>query len=389
MPTISFRDLVIQKRENDLVGASFGRSFYVLDDYTPLRELSAEKLKSETMLFPVRDALWYLPRMPMGEFKTGSKSSQGDSYFVADNPPFGAVVTYYLPESIQTAKEQRLEKEKAIEKEGGDTPYPGWGALRAEKIEEVPAVLLTIRDAEGNIVRRLEGPATAGFHRVAWDLRYPDSAPWTDKPDYNYIVLNGPLASPGDYTVSLATRKNGILTDTGKQMPIKVKLMRQNALASASPEEVTAFSLRLDDLVRQSAGAGSAIKSLLKELGAIKQTLLRSDADNALRDKARALEIEVLDLQVQLAGDEVRALAGDAGPVSVNRRVQVARMGTSFSTYGGTPTHQRSLEIGEQKFAGIKAALDRIFDTDLPALREAMDEAGVPWTPGRGVPAGN
>ena len=88
---------------------------------------------------------------------------------------------------------------------------------------------------------------------------------------------------------------------------------------------------------------------------------------------------------MQLAGDEVRGLAGDAGPVSVNRRVQVARMGTSFSTYGGTPTHQRSLEIGEQKFAGVKAALDRIFDTDLPALREAMDEAGVPWTPGRGL----
>ncbi len=61
-------------------------------------------------------------------------------------------------------------------------------------------------------------------------------------------------------------------------------------------------------------------------------------------------------------------------------------MGTSFSSYGPTPTHERSLEIGEQEFAGIKAALDRIFNTDLPALRKAMDEAGVPWTPGRGVP---
>ena len=84
-----------------------------------------------------------------------------------------------------------------------------------------------------------------------------------------------------------------------------------------------------------------------------------------------------------------RDLAGDPGPVSVNRRIMVARFGTSFSTYGPSPMHEQSLEIAEQGFAGIKSALDRIFDTDMPALRQAMDDAGVPWTPGRGVPAGN
>jgi hypothetical protein len=388
-PTISFRDLVIQKRENDLVGASFGRSFYVLDDYSPLRDLTAKKLASETMLFPVRDALWYTPRMPMGDFHTGSKASQGDSFFIADNPPFGAVITYYLPESILTAKEKRRKAEKDIEKQGGDTPYPGWGALQAERAEEAPAVVLTVRDSNGQVIRKLEGPAQAGFHRVAWDLRYPESSPWTDKPGQNYIVFNGALATPGEYTVSLATRINGVLTETGQQTGIQVNVMRQNALASASPEEVVAFSLRLDDLMRQANGAGSAITTLTKELGAIKQTLLRSSAPAELRDKARALELEVMDLQIQLGGDEVRGLAGDPGPVSVNRRIQVAQMGTAFSTYGGTETHTRSLEIAEQKFAGIKTALDRIFDTDMPALRNAMDNAGVPWTPGRGVPAKN
>ncbi|MCW8926177.1 MAG: hypothetical protein OQJ84_07975, partial [Xanthomonadales bacterium] len=211
MPTISFRDLAIQKRENDLVGASFGRSFYVLDDYTPLRNLTAGKLASETMLFPVRDALWYVPRMPMGEFRTGSKASQGDAFFIADNPPFGAVITYYLPESILTSREQRREKEKEIEKQGGDTPYPGWDALAAERAEEVPAVVLTVRDSQGAVVRKLEGPAEAGFHRVAWDLRYPDSSPWTDQQTDEYIVFNGPLVAPGDYTVNLATRVNGVL----------------------------------------------------------------------------------------------------------------------------------------------------------------------------------
>ena len=385
-PNISFRDLAIQKRENDLVGATFGRSFYVFDDYTPLRSLTAKKLASDTMLFPVRDALWYLQRMPLGEFKTGSKASQGDAYYVADNPPFGAVITYYLPKAIQTGKEQRREREKEIEKAGGDTPYPGWDALRAEKTEEDPAVVLTVRNSNGEIVRKLEGPAKAGFHRVAWDLRYAESSPWTEKPQDNYIVFSGPMAAPGDYTVSLATRVNGVLKDTGLQSSINVKLMRQNSLATASTDEVVEFGTRLDGLMREGNGADSAMKALLSELTAIKQTLLRSGADNALRAQARALELEVMDLQLQLSGDEARDLAGDSGPVSVARRINVAQMGTSFSSYGPTPTHERSLEIAEQNFAGIKTALERIFNTELPALRKAMDDAGVPWTPGRGVP---
>jgi photosystem II stability/assembly factor-like uncharacterized protein len=388
-PNIPFRDLAIQKRENDLVGATFGRSFFVLDDYTPLRNLTADNLKSDTMLFPVRDALWYVQRMPLGEFRTGSKASQGDAYFVADNPPFGAVITYYLPESILTAREQRREGEKEIEKEGGNTPYPGWGALRAEKAEEAPAVVLTIRDSNGEVVRKIEGPAKAGFHRVAWDLRYPESTPWTDKPQDNYIVFNGPLAAPGDFTASLATRINGEMQDTGQQTGIRVKLMRQNSLATASPEDVVAFSKRLDDLLREGSGADSAMKTLLVELGAIKQTLLRSSAASELRGRARALELEVMDLQLQLSGDERRDLANATGPISVQKRINVAQIGTSFSTYGPTPMHQSSLEIGEQQFADIKTALDRIFNSDMPALRQAMDDAGVPWTPGRGVPGSN
>ncbi len=386
IPNISIRDLAIQKRENDLVAASFGRSFFVLDDYSALRSLTAKNLASDTMLFPVRDALWYIQRMPLGEFRVGSKSSQGDAYFVADNPPFGAVITYYLPESILTSKEKRRESEKKIEKQGGDTPYPGWDVLRAEQSEENPAVVLTVRDSTGKVVRKLEGPAKAGFHRVAWDLRYPESAPWTEKPQDNYIVFSGPLAAPGNYTVSLATRVNGVLKETGQQTGIHVKLMRQNSLATVSPNEVVAFGERLDNLLREGAGANSAMKTLLKELAAIKQTLLRSGTEGKLRSRARALELEIMDLQLKLSGDEDRDLAGDSGPVSVSRRINVAQLGTSYSTYGPAPMHERSLEIGEQLFAGIKTALDQIFNTDMPALRKALDEAGVPWTPGRGVP---
>ncbi|MDV7402767.1 hypothetical protein RZS08_65700, partial [Arthrospira platensis SPKY1] len=77
LPTISFRDLAIQRRENDLVGASFGRSFYILDDYSALREITDEQLQSEAALFSTRKAWWYVPRPHLG-FDPG-KGDQGAS----------------------------------------------------------------------------------------------------------------------------------------------------------------------------------------------------------------------------------------------------------------------------------------------------------------------
>ncbi len=149
-PTISFRDLVIQKRENDLVAASFGRGFWILDDYSPLRHVTEKQLKTGAVLFPVREADWYIPKIPMGDFKENGKSSQGDAYFVAPNPPFGAVFTYYLAEDLKPASEQRKDSENALEEKGEDTPYPGWDALRGEEIEESPAIVLTVTDSEGD-----------------------------------------------------------------------------------------------------------------------------------------------------------------------------------------------------------------------------------------------
>ena len=89
-----------------------------------------------------------------------------------DNPPSGAVITYYLRDELKTRKDQRREQEKDIAEKGGDVPYPSWDALRSEEREDGPAVILTVRDADGSVVRRLTGPTGAGLHRVAWNLRH-------------------------------------------------------------------------------------------------------------------------------------------------------------------------------------------------------------------------
>jgi hypothetical protein len=289
-PNIPFRDLVIQQRENDLVGATFGRGFYVFDDYTPLRSISQELLEDEAALFPVRKAWWYVPRRTLGR---SEKASQGAAYFTAPNPPFGAVFTYYLKEDLKTRQKARREKEKEIEKMGGDTPYPGWEEIRAEELEEDPAILLTVRDQGGKVVRHLTGPVRAGFHRVAWDLRYPSPAPWkpADEREESWIPNLGFLAAPGTYTVSLAKRVEGVLTELGEPQAFEVVPMRTPTLAGASPAEAAAFLRQLADLKRSVEGAQSAIEEAAERLAAIKEVLVRSTVgDPSLDDKARRLE---------------------------------------------------------------------------------------------------
>jgi hypothetical protein len=208
VPTISFRDVELQRRDSDVVGATFGRGFYILDDYSPLREISSGALESDAVLFSVRNAWWYVPYVPM---QARGKPSLGSTSFTAPNPPFGALITYYLKEKPLTKKESRRESEKVLRNRGEDVPYPGWERLAEEALEHGPKILLTVRDANGTAVRRIEGPADAGIHRVNWDLRLPSpdpidfeipgfTPPWADPPQ-------GPLAPPGEVSAGLRSTR--------------------------------------------------------------------------------------------------------------------------------------------------------------------------------------
>ena len=123
VPTISFRDLTIQKRENDLVAASFGRSFFILDDYSPLRDVNESLLAQDAHLFPVKDTWLYVPRDVVG-------NSMGSNYYTAPNPEFGAVFTYYLRDGWTSLKEARKENEQACGKRRYYIPWLGCASGR-------------------------------------------------------------------------------------------------------------------------------------------------------------------------------------------------------------------------------------------------------------------
>jgi len=155
-PNIPFRDLVIQKRENDLVGATFGRSFYILDDYSSLRDVTADMLKNDVTLFPVRKTRWYVPKHEFGCGESQCTSSQGDSYYVAANPDFGANFTYYLPKGLQTSEKSRREAEKKLEADNKNVKFADFGTIINEQREEDPAIVFTVKNRNGEAVRHIE-----------------------------------------------------------------------------------------------------------------------------------------------------------------------------------------------------------------------------------------
>src|SRR5262249_37624714 len=201
---------------NDLVIATFGRGIYILDDITPLRRTTEKDLVKDALVFPVKKPLVFVPSTPYG---LPGKAFLGDSFYAAANPPFGAVVTYYLKNEVKTKRKARNDREAEAEKKGESVPYPTMDELRAEAREEEPALVVTIADSEGNVGRRLGAPGEAGFRRVAWDLRYPPAVPTNFVRDAeNAFAENpqGPMVVPGRYTATLARRVNGVLTTLGE-----------------------------------------------------------------------------------------------------------------------------------------------------------------------------
>lgn len=385
VPTIAVNDLAIQRREDDLVLGTFGRGFYVLDDYSPLRDIDETQLEAETLLFAPREAKAYIETMPLG---LPGRSMQGDNFYMAPNPPFGAVVTYRLKEPIESRKQQR----QKIEKEKGDAgerfDYPSWDELRAEDREEAPTVLLVIRDEEGNVVRRVKGPTSAGFHRVAWDLRYPASAPTrltpypTDNPFFT--PPSGPMAAPGSYTVTLARRVDGVTTELSDPQSFQVVPLHLGAMPPADREATLAFQKKVARLQRAVTGAQRAAHEADDRLTHLMTALDDTPGiDGSLGDRARELATQLADLRLPLEGDRTIAGRNEPTPPSLLGRVNQIVGGSWTSTAAPTRTHRDNYRIAEEAFSDWLPQLTRLIEVDLAGLEARAEEAGAPWTPGR------
>jgi hypothetical protein len=249
-------------------------------------------------------------------------------------------------------------------------------------------MVLTVRDQTGAIVRQIEGPVTAGFHRVAWDLRYPIKLPWEDpsKPKNVWTPPAGVLAAPGSYSVTLSRRVDGRAEPVGKPQTFSVVSIRKPTLKGVPQTERVQFANRVDELDRAVRGSVSAIDELLVSTGAIKDVLARSTADASLYAQTQSVERRARLLRDRLIQNTLRDEMGDAGPVPVATRLNVAGRGARTQAYGPTRTASRSLEIAEAEYAAVYRELDTLINGEFNALQDALEKAEVPWTPGRGLP---
>ncbi len=385
LPPIAVRDIAIQTREHDLVLATFGRGFYILDDYTPLRGITEATLEKDAILFPIKQAWMYIEASPLG---LPDKAFLGETHFTAPNPPFGAVFTYYLKEDSKTLKKTRWEAEAALEKEGGNVSYPKWEDLKAEDREADPVIILTIKDEDGQVVRRIEGSTDAGFHRVSWDLRYPSTMPTrlegfpADNPFFT--PPQGPLAAPGKYTVSLERRVNGVTKAIGEPQTFDAVPLGNATLAAANREETVAFQQKVARLQRAVAGAGNSLEEGINRLDFLKKALMDTPgADPKMLDEALALELRLKDLDVLLNGDMVKARRNDPTPPAIGDRVFQVVGGAWASTSAPTQTHRTNYQIAADTFAPFLEQLRKAVGQDLADLENRLEAAGGPWTPGR------
>ena len=386
LPTIAVREIAIQKRHNDLVLGTFGRSIYIVDDYSPMRSTTLEATMKPATLLGARDAMLYVTTQRYGG---RAKAFQGEMLYAADNPPYGAVITYHLKDALKALKQKRVDAEKAADKAGKPIEYPTFEAMRAEAEEEAPAILLTISDESGAPIRTLTGPATAGFQRVAWDLRYPlhtlprAARPGEDDDDF-FGGQSGPYVAPGTYSVSMAQRVGGVVTPLGGPASFKVTLDPQSPLTMADHKARAEFFASYQSLRRKVAGALELANATNTTLDQLKRALDGAPAaPRSLHDSMRAIQKRLGAVLVAMRGDTAIRQKSEGTPESISERVNGIGFETSRTLAPPTGTHRQQMEIARSLFTDELAKLTAIVETDIPVVEREAERAGAPWTPGR------
>ncbi|MGM0532481.1 MAG: WD40/YVTN/BNR-like repeat-containing protein [Bacteroidota bacterium] len=383
---ISFRDIEIHRRENDLVGASFGRGIFILDDYTPLRNLSKQMLEDEALIFSPRDAWWYFPRTPFGGSKKGS---QGATYFAAPNPPFGAVLTYYLKEDLKSLKEIRQKKEKKLKEEKKDIDFPGWEALDEEMMQEALSVFLTVLDNKGKVVKKVEGPREKGFHRVNWDLSFSSPQPVEQKEESEtYRSRQRSFMSlPGQYRAFLSKKEDGVISVLTDTVSFEVKQLRQGALRGASPRDVVAFWKEVAGFRADVSALSMNLNGMLKKAKAMKKALLKTHhTDKEVELRINKLIIDIKQLKKRMNGSPAKSEIGEKGNPTVRDRMRAVMSGVSSSSYGPAPVHKKTFTLAKKEYQSLVKSFEALTKETIPELEKELEEIGAPYIEGQEWP---
>jgi hypothetical protein len=361
MPHAPVYGLVVQPHFNDLVVATYGRGFWILDDITPLRELSPQILASEAQLFKPR--LAYRFRDAEGIFAVGYDASAGF------NPPYGAAINYWL-------------------KTGSDSVVKDSAGVKSVSFD---SVTFTIKDASGAVVRTMKGPMRQGINRVYWDLRgdptpqgklrtSPLYADWMvvglegkNTPSFGRIAV---LEPPGSYTVTLAAR--------GQTFTQPLEL-RKDPQSGGSDESVRANVALVASIQQDMRAVVDMVNSLELTRGRLQSVTKLIAADSARADQQKALRasMDSLDAMLERLEEKLfqrRTTGRGQDDVRWSPRLaeQLEYLSSSVggSDYAPTASQREVAALLHQRTTAAKAEYDQVTAREVSAMNERLKGAG-------------
>jgi photosystem II stability/assembly factor-like uncharacterized protein len=383
LPTIAVKDIEIQRRENDLVLATFGRSFYVLDDYTPLRHFKEEDLNKELVVYPIKDAWMFIESRPLG---LGGKANQGESFYTADNPPVAATFSYLFNDTtFMSIKDARQKLEKDLIKADKEVPFPSLQELHDEDWENAPYVIATITNSRGEVVRRLKTKPGQGLNRLTWDFRYESLVPvelQEREPGRYGSRTSGALAAPGKYAVQFHKVMQGKVTALSGKTEFTIKSLDNATLGAEDLAAVNAFEVKFSKMRRAARGLGKVYGNMNDRIKHLKKAVLQTpESDLNTIEWLENLEVQLKELGIVLYGDASLSSREFETKTSLSGRIEIT-MGNIWGSTAKVPEWAEAhyQEAGEILEDALKTAAD--LEKEIAKIEEQLYKQGAPYSKG-------
>jgi len=338
--------IAMQEHFHDLALATYGRGFWILDDLTPLEQISAQTLQSSAYLFAPRDA--YRFRF------TAQPESMPNDPTAGQSPPYGASLNYYLKSAPQSE------------------------------------VRIAIVDAGGRTVRTLQGPRQPGLNRIWWDLRFTPTKEirLRTRPEYAPEIIEGPegwrpapgarrisvLAPPGTYTVKL--------TVDGKDYTQPLKVLKDPHSNGTEDDIQTQTKLvtSLSGQMNTAVDAVNQIESLRAQIADLKSELGGGEATAGIRTSADQLNSKLVEIEERLIRLKVtgRGQDGVRWPPQLVDKIGYLADEVESSDY--VPTTQQVAVHDELKEQGATSQqrLKLLLRNEVPAFNSLLRQRNVP-----------
>jgi len=324
-PTVPVDDIGIHPKENDLILGTHGRSIWILDDITFLEQMTEQALESPPLLFSIKPAVYFNP--------FSNKGNLGDKLFIAPNPPFGAVIHYYLDEDHKNK------------------------------------ITFEITNESNKKIRELKGPGKAGLHRITWDLKYepPESA----ETRRSYFSLATPFVLPGEYNITLQTPE--------KEKTQTVKVSGDPRIDATLEERKAQHDAlyKLYKLYDPYNRTNETLTTISKSISSLKQNLKKvKELPEVISKKIDSITNEIDKIRIEMNGDPEKGWSG----ILSSLRGKLYMLGSSISSCVAAPSESQMKEI-EDHIKELESLINRtnlIIEKNIPELNQLLNENNIP-----------